>query len=121
MHTLVRVSEKDEEKEISVEERLRLVEDELARMGQLLARLVEKSTEGSPSDPLTKDDLQAAVIEVGDQATVIESDQPEEEPEMAEEEPETVAEEPETVVEEPETVVEEPERVVEEPEPAENV
>lgn len=75
MHTLVRVSEKVEEKELSVEERLQLVEDELAKIRrlhveeelakirQLLAKLVDKGTEGSPSDPLTKGDLQAAVIE----------------------------------------------------------
>jgi len=73
MHTLVRVSEKVEEKEVSMEERLRLVEDELAKMGQLLAQLVKKSTEGSPSDPLTKGDFHAAVVEA-------ESAQPEEEP-----------------------------------------
>jgi len=79
MHTLVRVSEKVEEEELSMEERLRLVEDELTKMGELLAQLVKKSLEGSPSDPLTKGDLQAAVIET-------ESAQPEdpEEPETAE-------------------------------------
>ena len=74
-HTLVRISEKVEEKELSVEERLRLVEDELtkisrlhvedelAKIRQLLAKLVEKGTGGSPGDPLTKGDLQAAAIE----------------------------------------------------------
>ena len=72
MHTLVRVPETVEEKELSMEERLRLVEAELTRMRQLLAKLVEKGTEGSPSDPLTKGDLQEA-IEAG-------SVQPEEEP-----------------------------------------
>jgi len=77
MHTLVRVSKKVEEKELSVEERLRLVEDELTKMGELLAQLVKKSTEGSPSDPLTKGDIQAAVIEA-------ESARPEEEAETAE-------------------------------------
>ena len=77
MHTLVRVSEKVEEQELSMEERLRLVEDELTKMGQLLAQLVKKSTEGSPSDPFTKGDFQAAVIEA-------ESAQSEEEPETAE-------------------------------------
>jgi len=46
-----------------MEERLQLVEDELAKVGQLLAQLVKKSTEGSPEDPLTKGDIQAAVIE----------------------------------------------------------
>jgi hypothetical protein len=71
MHTLVRVPETVEEKELSMEERLRLVEAELTKMRLLLAKLVEKGTEGSPSDPLTKGDLQAA-IEAG-------SVQPEEE------------------------------------------
>ena len=75
MHTLVRASKKAEEKELSVEERLRLVEDKLANMQlyvedeltnirQLLVRLVEKGTEGSPGDPLAKDDPQAVTIEV---------------------------------------------------------
>jgi len=63
MHTRVRVSENVEEEELSIEERLRHVEDELTKMGELLAQLVKKSTEGSPSDPLTKGDFQAAVIE----------------------------------------------------------
>ena len=80
MHTLVWVSEKVEGKELSVEERLRLVEDELAKIKQifsgdelakirqlfngdeltkirqLLTKLVEKGTEGSSGDPLTKGD-----------------------------------------------------------------
>jgi len=73
MHTLVRVSEKVEEKELSMEERLRHVEDELTKMRQLLAKLAGKGEEGSPSDPLTKGDLRAAVIEV-------ESAQPVEDP-----------------------------------------
>ena len=64
MHTLVRVSEKVEEKVLSMEERLQLVEGELTKMRQLLAMLVEKSTQGSPGDPLTKGDLKAAAIEV---------------------------------------------------------
>ena len=75
MHTLVRASRKAEEKELSVEERLQLVEDKLANMQlyvedeltkirQLLVRLVEKATEGSPGDPLTKDGPQAVTIEV---------------------------------------------------------
>ena len=63
IHTIVRVSEKVEEEELSVEERLQLVESELTKMRQLLAKLVEKGAEGSPGDPLTKGDLQAAVIE----------------------------------------------------------
>ena len=46
MHTIVRVSKKGEENQISVEERLRLVEDELAKMRQLLVRLVGKNGEG---------------------------------------------------------------------------
>lgn len=44
MHTIVRVSEKAEEMEISMEERLRLIEDKLANMMGILERLVEKST-----------------------------------------------------------------------------
>ncbi|KAF9648615.1 hypothetical protein BDM02DRAFT_3187035 [Thelephora ganbajun] len=56
MHTLVRVSEKVEEKEVSVEERLRLVESELAKMRQLLAKLIEKVTEGSRGEPLANGD-----------------------------------------------------------------
>lgn len=73
MHTLVRVSEEVEEKELSVEERLRLVEDQLVKIGQYLAKLVEKSGEGSPGDPLTKGDLQAAAtqaeyIQLGEEA-----------------------------------------------------
>ena len=64
MHTIVRVAEKVEEKKLSMEDRLRLVEDELGRMRQLLVKLVEKGLEGSPSDPLTKGDLQMAVAEI---------------------------------------------------------
>ena len=63
MHTLVRVSERVEETEITVEDRLQLVEEELAKIRQILTKFVERGTEGSPSDPLTKGDLQAAVIE----------------------------------------------------------
>ena len=63
MHTIVRVSKHVEEKEFSTEERLRLVEDKLEKVVQLLARLVEKGLEGSPSDPFTKGDVQVAVIE----------------------------------------------------------
>lgn len=64
MHTIVRVTDKVEEKELSMEDRLRLVEDELGRMRQLLVKLVEKGLEGSPNDPLTKGDLQMAVAEI---------------------------------------------------------
>jgi hypothetical protein len=60
MHTVVKVPEKAE-RELSTEERLRLIEDELAKMRQILGKLVEKSTEGSRSEPLTRGDLQAAV------------------------------------------------------------
>ena len=63
MHTLVRVSEKVEEKELSMEERLRLVENELGRMREVLAKLVEKGLERSLNDPLTNGDVQAAVTE----------------------------------------------------------
>ena len=86
MHTLVRVSEKVEEEELSVEERLRLVEDELTKMGELLAQLVKTSTEGSPSDPITKGDIQAAVIEAESAQPETESAQPEEESAQSEEE-----------------------------------
>jgi hypothetical protein len=61
MHTIVRVSEKREEKELSMEDRMRLVEDELAKVRQTLAKLVEKSAEGSQNEPLTKGDIRAAV------------------------------------------------------------
>jgi len=65
MHTVVRISEKVE-KELSMEERLQHVEEELGKMRQILSNLVEKGMGGSPSDPLTKggpSGLQAAVIE----------------------------------------------------------
>ena len=87
MHTVVRVSEKVEEKELSVEERLRLVEDELAKIRQLfvgdelpkirklLAKLAENGEERSPGGPLKKGVLQVAAMEV-------ESSQSEEEPGM---------------------------------------
>lgn len=62
MHTIVRVSEKVRG-ERSAEERLRFVEDELARMsgmlvelGRTLGKLVENSTKRSQSEPLKKDD-----------------------------------------------------------------
>jgi len=44
MHTLVRVSDKGKEKDLPMEERLRIVEDELTRMRKLLAKLVRKGT-----------------------------------------------------------------------------
>jgi len=56
LHTVVRVSEKAEEKELTIE-------DQLGEMRRLLNKLIEKGTEGSPSDPLTKGDVQAAVAE----------------------------------------------------------
>ena len=77
MPTLVRVSEMAEEEVLSMEERLRLVEDELAKVGQLLAQLEKISVAGSPSDPLTNGDIQAAVVEV-------ESAQSEEDPKLPE-------------------------------------
>ena len=46
MHTIVRVSD-DVAKELSTEERLRLVEDELARARQTLQKLFEKGEAGS--------------------------------------------------------------------------
>ena len=74
MHTLVRVSESVDETEMTVEDRLQLVEEELAKMREILTKLVEKSTEGSLSDPLTKGDLQAAVIETESAQSEAESD-----------------------------------------------
>lgn len=78
MHTIVRVSEKSEKKELTMEERMRLVEDELAKVRHTLAKLVEKSTEGSQSEPLTKGDLRAAA------AGLSEPTQPEVVPETTE-------------------------------------
>ena len=86
MHTMVRISisEKDE-KELSTQERLRLVEDELAKMRQnlvevtktvaraertnaevkeTLGKLVERSGEWSQSGLVTKGDPQTAANEV---------------------------------------------------------
>ena len=74
MHTIVRVSEKVEEVELSTEERLRLVEDKLGKMTQLLAKLVEKGLEGSPSDPFTKGDVQVAVVGTGSARLVAEEE-----------------------------------------------
>ena len=74
MHTIVRVSEEVEESDLSVEERLRHVEDELTKMSQLLANLIEKGMGGSPSDPLTKGDLQAAVTETESAQPVLEEE-----------------------------------------------
>lgn len=62
MHTIVRVSEKGEKRGPTMEERMRLVEDELAKVRHALVKLVEKSTEGSQSEPLTKGDLRATAI-----------------------------------------------------------
>lgn len=67
MHTIVRISEKAEE-ELSMDERLRLIEDELMKMRQLLAELVERGVEGSPNDPLRKGGLRAAAIEEPEEA-----------------------------------------------------
>ena len=72
MHTVVRVSEKVEEEVLSTEERLRLVEDKLAKMMQILTKLVDKSTEGSQGEPLTKGDLQEAVTEVRSASALLE-------------------------------------------------
>ena len=72
LHTIVRVSEKVEEKEFTIEERLKLLEDELGRMRQLLAKLVERGAEGSSIYPLTKGDLQAAVAEIESAQPVLE-------------------------------------------------
>ena len=63
LHTIVRVSERVEETELTIEDRLKLLEDELGKMRQLLSKLVEKGTEGSPGDPITKGDLQAPAVE----------------------------------------------------------
>ena len=62
MHIIVRVSERGERRKLTTEERMQLVEDELAKVRHALVALVEKSTEGSQSDPLTKGDLRAAAI-----------------------------------------------------------
>lgn len=72
-HTLVRVIQKVEEFKVSMEEKMKAVEgqlvsvqDELSKMRQLLTKLFEKGSEGSPSDPLTKGDiLDAATVGPG--------------------------------------------------------
>ena len=93
MHVIVRISEEDEkEQELSTQERLRLVEDELAKMRQnlvevtkavaeaiqtvaevkqtnvevkqILGKLVEKSGECFQSELITKGDSQTAANEV---------------------------------------------------------
>lgn len=46
MHTMVRVSERVEEMDLSTEERLRIVEDKLGKMMGILEELVEKSAKG---------------------------------------------------------------------------
>lgn len=58
LHTVVRVT-KEAEKERSVEERLQFLEEKLGKIEQILGKLVEGGNE-----PLTKDDLRAAVVEV---------------------------------------------------------
>jgi len=51
MHTIVRVSEKVEVNILSTEERLRLVEGELGKIRQLLAKLVsEKGSQPVPEE-----------------------------------------------------------------------
>ena len=79
MHTIVRISiSEEDEKELSTQERLGLVEDELAKMRQnlvevtktvtemkqTLGKLVERSGEWSQSGLVTKGDLQTAANEV---------------------------------------------------------
>ena len=101
MHTLVRVSEKVEEEEISVEDRLQLVEHELTKIRHILTKLVEKGSEGSPGDPLTKGDLQAAVIEAESVQSEAEFAQPgtesvQSDAESAQSEAESVQSEPES-------------------------
>ena len=44
---MVRVSERGERKDVSTEERLRVVEDKLENMMRILEKLVERSAEGS--------------------------------------------------------------------------
>ena len=63
----MRVVRKVEEFSVSTEERLetvegqlRSVQDKLSEVMQLLLRLSEKGTEGSPSDPITKGDILGA-------------------------------------------------------------
>lgn len=51
MHTIVRVSKKVEANILSTEERLQLVEGELGKIRQLLAKLVEKG-----SQPVTEEE-----------------------------------------------------------------
>lgn len=45
-----------------VEGQLGSVQDELSKIRQMLSKLVEKGTEGSPTDPLTKGDILDAVM-----------------------------------------------------------
>ena len=66
MHTIVRVSKRNE-RELSTEERLRLVEDELAKMRQVIASLSGKSSElsrGEPTADAEGDTHHAAAVEV---------------------------------------------------------
>lgn len=67
-HTLVRVVEKVTDTVVSTEERLRTVEGHLesvqvrlGRMELLLSKLLEKGTEGSLDEAITKRDIQAVV------------------------------------------------------------
>ena len=72
-HMLVRVIRKAGKSKVSMRKKMKAVEgqlvsvqDELSKIRQLLTKLFEKGTEGSPSDPLTKGDiLDAATAEPG--------------------------------------------------------
>ena len=66
VHTVVRVSKRDEERALSTEERLRLVEAELAKMRQVIASLTGKSSElsrGEPTADAEGDTHHAAAVE----------------------------------------------------------
>ena len=69
-HTLVRVVEKVVETVVSTEERLRAVEGKLEtvkirveKVEDLLSKLLEKGTEGSPDEALAGHDIQAVIGE----------------------------------------------------------
>ena len=53
LHRVARVPEEVKVKERSTVERLQFLEDELAKMKQMLERLVERSTEGFRDESLT--------------------------------------------------------------------
>ena len=53
----MRVIKEVEKSILSTEEQLRSVQEELLVVRQLLSRLLEKSAEGRPGDPLTKGDI----------------------------------------------------------------